>query len=282
MVDPSMIILKPSPGAKEVPASPVTRPHLGARVWMGLVAMGVVALVLVGVGIRGRTSSPYPPVASRDSKQGRTVETQTSAPSPGRVPLKKEDVNAAGHTSPSADAPSVGSPVPANSVVADAAKHVSLAERIQASDALLSQGEWEQALVVLEKARKENPTDADVVYRLANVALEHKRWGEGTDAARVAGTRATQYQSDERLVKNLIRALGTDKGFEKSEPVLQGFGSGTVPYLKEASAHDSSAVVRQRAAEILRSRPVSARARGPLSRSSGSGRPSSGRSIFSR
>ena len=121
-------------------------------------------------------------------------------------------------------------------------------------------GEWEQALVVLQKAHHENPQDAGIAYDLANAALEHKRWVVGAEAARVAGQRDNHYRSDERLVKNLIRGLASDVGYERTEDVLHGFGAAAVPLLKDAAAHDKNPVVRQRAEEILRGRGNNARA----------------------
>jgi lipopolysaccharide biosynthesis regulator YciM len=165
-------------------------------------------------------------------------------------------------------------PLPATS----AARPVpSTEERLAIAQRLTATGEWEQALVVLEKARRENPRSAAAEYQLANVSLEHKRWVEGAEAARVAGEREPKYRGDERLVKNLIHALGNDKGYEKTEDVLHGFGAGPVPFLKEAAAHDRNPVVRQRAAELLRSRTPAARAG-----TSSTTRKSSSHSFFSR
>jgi hypothetical protein len=142
-------------------------------------------------------------------------------------------------------------------------------------------------LVVLEKAHHESPEDAAVAYRLANLALEHKRWNEGAQAARVAAQHDGRYRSDDRLVKNLIHALGTDKGYERTEDVLHGFGPPAVPLLKDAAAHDKNPQVRERAAEILRTRGTKS---APASRSAftrpapspAKRGPAPGRSIFSR
>jgi hypothetical protein len=74
-------------------------------------------------------------------------------------------------------------------------------------------------------------------------------------------------------VRNLISALGTDRGYEKSEDVLHAFGTPAVPFLKEAAAHDKSPLVRQRAAEVLRSRDAGRGTTGtrtPSRKSSGS------------
>jgi len=151
---------------------------------------------------------------------------------------------------------------------------------------LVEKGEWEQALVVLQKAHREDPEDAAVSYDLANVCLEHKRWSEGAAAARVAAQRDNKYRADERLVKNLIHALGSDKGYEKTEDVLHGFGAPAVPWLKDAAAHDKDPQVRERAADILRSRGtrLSSNSRGSTFNRPAPppARNSSNRSIFSR
>jgi len=139
--------------------------------------------------------------------------------------------------------------------------------------------------VVLQKAEKEHPEDAAVAADLANLALEHKRWAEGAQAARSAGQHDPKWRGDERLVKNLIRALGSDKGYERTEDVLHGFGSPAIPYLKKAAAHDKNPVVRERAAELLRERSNSRSAsRGTFSRPApaSSRKSSSNRSIFTR
>ena len=114
-----------------------------------------------------------------------------------------------------------------------------------------------QALVVLQKAEKEHPEDAAVAADLAQPG----RWSTNagprapSKAARMAGQHDPKWRGDERLVKNLIRALGSDKGYERrTEDVLHGFGPPAIPYLKTAAAHDKNPVVRERAAELLRER----------------------------
>ena len=180
-------------------------------------------------------------------------------------------------------APRVGSGVaPAGTpgAAAPAPTPTPLSVEVRLADAgrLVNTGEWEQAAVVLEKARRENPDDARPAYELANLCLEHKRWAEGAQAARAAGDRDHAYRGDERLVNNLIVSLGTDKGYERSEDVLHGFGAGAVPFLKTAAAHDKNPVVRERAAELLRSH-ASARTPGRPGPSSSR---SSHKSFFSR
>ncbi len=235
----------------------------GAR-WLGLAAVGLLALVLVLFGVRHRPAAPR--AVGKVDKLGAAggtiggIRAGASAITPGSV-------------TPASGA-AVGRPVAAVAPAGPSAD-----ERLASAAGLVASGEWEQAMVVLEKARRENPQSAVVAYELANLALAHKRWAEGAQAARVAAEREPKYRADERLVKNLIRSLASDKGYEKTEDVLHGFGAGPIPFLKDAAAHDKSPTVRQRAADLLRSRGgsrVGSRA------SSTTTRKSSSRSLFSR
>jgi hypothetical protein len=247
----------------------------GAR-WLGLVGVAAVAAVLIVLGLR-RHPLPAPAQPSQASRPaaesaggkgaGMTGGTAASGTRPvvaaARPAMMKDAVP------PSSAAKPVASPAPPPVPSTD--------ERLANAQRLVQAGEWEQALVVLQKARRENPQSGAAAYQLANLSLEHKRWVEGAQAARIAGERDPKYRSDDRLVKNLIRALGTDNGYEKTEDVLHGFGAGPVPLLKDAAAHDKSPAVRQRAAELLRSRPGSrVNARSPATRKSSS------HSFFSR
>ncbi|HEX2658747.1 MAG TPA: serine/threonine-protein kinase [Polyangia bacterium] len=250
----------PSPAPAAPASSPTTTtatdpPPLfppGPVRWIGLGVVAVLALALVFVGLR-RKPAPAGTVAMPPA-------AKTSAPAP--------------HAEPAAPVAAPPAPTPP-----------SAEERKADAERLLAKGEWEQALVVLQKAHHENPQDAGIAYDLANAALEHKRWVVGAEAARVAGQRDNHFRSDERLVKNLIRGLGSDSGYERTEDVLHGFGAAAVPLLKDAAAHDKNPVVRQRADEILRGRGNNARSsRSAFSRPAPttSHRSSSSKPIFSR
>jgi len=231
----------------------------GAR-WLSLGAVAVLAIVLVVLGLRD-PGSPRPPA---DVASAPAAASEGSAGSVGSARATDAIRPAAPAPNPSAPAgpiptkpPTFVVPPPVAGPPAAAPRSVpppATDERLANAQRLVSGGEWEQAMVVLEKAHRENPQSAAAAYGLANLSLEHKRWLEGAQAARVAGDREPKYRGDERLIKNLIHALGNDKGYEKTEDVLHGFGAGPIPWLKEAAAHDKDPVVRQRAAELLRSR----------------------------
>jgi hypothetical protein len=308
---PAVVPRGAAPGPAAAPAGSPAQTPMGLRLWLGLGALGVLALVLVAIGVRGRApaAAGTPPA---------TASTATTRP-PG-LPVRPPLAPSAGATS--APIPSLGeepgparggpAPAPASSAAgsgfrtathavtvgarsdgdlsppiptgapgeaAPPAVAVDVSQRFHEADGLLEKGAWEQALVVLEKARKENPRRAEAAYRLANTALEHRRWSEGAESARIAATEDPKYRSDERLVHNLIRALGSERGSEKGEPVLKGFGAGAVPFLKDAAAHDPSRIVRQRAEEILdNGRGAPSRPRGAV----GSGPKPSSHPFFSR
>jgi hypothetical protein len=293
-------------------------PHREKSLWVGLGVLGVLALILVAVGIRGR-SAPLVPAGSPQA----ALRPAASAPAPGpprdpsaaslprlAAPAPARPMGPAPTSGPAPGAPAPwsnngsnklathvvtvgaggaprGKAADPSSSTAPAApvtepKALAAEERFRDADALISKGEWEGALVVLEKARKENPRRPDAAYRLANAALEHKRWSEGADAARAAAAEDPKYRSDERLVKNLIRSLVSDRGYEKSESVLQGFGPGPVPFLREAAAHDESRIVRQRAGEILESRGAASRPRTTVTSSTRPASHAPSRPFFSR
>ena len=258
---------KPSPAPSRVP-SPVTSSGSGAggaRRWLSIAALALAAIGLVFVGLWKRPRGRIPPGGSGVA-MAPAVPAGADRPAAPLPPLPSATATVA----PPAPPPPAPPPPSAESRRSDAQR-------------LVAANEWEQALVVLQKAEKEHPEDAAVAADLANLALEHKRWAEGAQAARVAGQRDPKWRGDERLVKNLIRSLGSDKGYERTEDVLHGFGPPAIPFLKKAAAHDKSPVVRARAAELLRERPSSRASRATFSRSPSPGhKSSSSHSIFTR
>ena len=254
----------------------------GAKRWVGLLALAALASVLVLVGVRRHPPSAAP------SPSSSPIFGSAGLPAAGAGGGSGAGVGVALSKSPVAAAkplPTVGAkvavdttPIPVT-VRPPAPSAPSEQERMADADRLIGTGEWEQAIVVLGKAHHEHPDSAVASYRLANLLLDHKRWGEGAQAARLCAQRDPKYRADETLVKNLIRSLAIDKGYEKTEDVLHGFGAGAVPFLKHAAAHDGNPVVRQRAAELLRGHDGSRnRSRVPSSPA----RTSSSRSLFSR
>ena len=260
-----------SPGATASPVATTTTTGrvggvsfrlTGAR-WLSLGAVAVLAIVLVVLGLRDR-GSPRPPADVASAPAGVNPGGPGSAGSVGSARAANRVRPATPAPTPTVAAEPIPTKAPTSLVPPPVAwppaagprsvPPLATDERLANAQRLVSAGEWEQALVVLQKAHREDPQSAAAAYDLANLSLEHKRWLEGAQAARVAGEREPKYRGDDRLIKNLIHALGNDKGYEKTEDVLHGFGAGPIPLLKEAAAHDKDRLVRQRAAELLRSR----------------------------
>ena len=252
----SPIPAAPAPTADRSGAVGLTRGRI-----IGLAAVALVGTLLVVIGVRrrpdGKGTGDVRAVAGSAPKTGGAAAGKNGAkPSDPTVPATARSGAATEQPAPTPTPPATD-------------------QRLEDAERLIAAGEWEQALVVLDKARRENPGSAEAAYQYANLALEHKRWAQGAQSARAAVERDAKYRGDERLVKNLISAFASDKGYEKTEDVLQAFGAGAVPFLKDAAAHDKNPLVRQRAAEVLRSRDGSrgtsrANVRGPGRKSGGS------------
>ncbi len=155
---------------------------------------------------------------------------------------------------PSSSAPT-GAPAPTAAVAGGAAVAAPGTPdgRLEEARRLRHNGEWEQALAVLARARRESPQDADVDYLLADIYLEHHRPLEGLSSAQSAIRKNPALRSDGDLVNAVIDSLGSDKTYDRSQAFLRGLGSAATPFLKEAAHHHASAKVRQRAAEVLQS-----------------------------
>jgi len=142
--------------------------------------------------------------------------------------------------------------------------------RVEEARRLRHNGEWEQALAVLTRARHEQPGDADIDYLLANIYFEHHRPLEGLSAAQGAVRKNPALKGDGDLVNAVIESLSSDNSYDRSQAFLRGLGGPATPFVKEAARHHASAKVRQRAAEVLQGSGGTRSAFGSTSRPSSS------------
>jgi len=159
--------------------------------------------------------------------------------------------DSASTTGPGGPAPSaaaVAAPAPGGPPAAPGAPAGS---RVEEARRLRHNGDWEQALAVLQQARRETPADADVDYLLANIYLEHHRPLEGIAAAQNAIRKNPALKSDGDLVNAVIESLASDKTYDRSQAFLRGLGPAATPFLKDAAHRNPNAKVRERAAEVL-------------------------------
>jgi serine/threonine-protein kinase len=149
--------------------------------------------------------------------------------------------------------PSVGAGSPASGPGAIAPPAGPDNPRLEEARRLLVQGQWEEAVAVLNRLRAEDPNNADAPYMLANIYLDNKRWSDGVAAAQVAIHKNPALKADPDLIKAVIRSLVADRSYDKSEAVLRNMGAAATPFIKEAAHHDESPKVRERAGELLAS-----------------------------
>jgi serine/threonine-protein kinase len=177
---------------------------------------------------------------------------------------------------PGAPGPGPGAPAPGVSGVGSSAAPAAAgavagpSARVDEARRLRHNGEWEQALAVLNRAHREEPANADVDYLLADIYLEHHRPLEGLAAAQSAVRKNPALRGDGDLVNAAIGSLANDRTYDRSETFLRGLGPAATPFIKEAARRDPSAKVRQRAAEILQGAGGGRSAFGSKSRSSSS------------
>ncbi len=181
------------------------------------------------------------------------------SPEPGNAVTAPGTASAA---APAAAAP--GAPAEAPGAAVPAGSRVEEARRLRHN------GEWEQALAILNRAHHETPDDADVDYLLADIYLEHHRPLEGITSAQSAIRKNPALKSDGDLVNAVIASLASDKTYDRSQAFLRGLGPAATPFLKEAAHNNPSAKVRERAAEVLQGQGGSRSAFGSSQHSSSS------------
>jgi len=117
--------------------------------------------------------------------------------------------------------------------------------------------------MILRKALHDDPSNASPLYELANVYLEHERWSDGFQNARVAAAREPRYRSDARLVGNLVHALRNEKAAPRATEVLRGFGADARPLLKAAAAEEKNPAARKRLSDLAGLTPAPVRKKAP-------------------
>lgn len=255
----------------------VPRSRSGGAPIIAIVGVTTLALVIIAIvvlrtqrKVAVEQAPPRPPISAGSSRPAANA-TATPPKSPA--------------ASPSGVAPGGGPPSP-SSASPPAKPETGVAEtqradeqtRFAEADRLVAAGHWEQALTVLEQARRDDPKSAEAAYRYAVVALDNGRWAQGVTAARVAARRDPTLRGDERLVRGVIRALSADPVAERSQETLRAFGTPATPFIQHAAKNDGDPKVRSRARELLASRG-SSMSRGP---SGGSRSSSSSSAIFRR
>jgi eukaryotic-like serine/threonine-protein kinase len=150
-----------------------------------------------------------------------------------------------------ASAPSSGPHGTANVAPSEPRAPAAEDPRIEQARQLVAAGQSPKAIELLGQLRAEKPADADAPYLLATIYFDQRRWPEGLGAAQTAVRLNPELKTDGDLIRGAIRALVSDRGYQRAQTFLRSLGAPAVPFLKEAARRDPDARVRQRASELL-------------------------------
>ena len=114
-----------------------------------------------------------------------------------------------------------------------------------------TRGARTSAIRALEQLRTRAPERAEVHYALGNLMAEAMWWTDSVEAYRMALALGPGYRSDERLIKDLLRALASDRAQILAAELLEmRVGEAAVPALEQA-ARSRNPRLRARAARLL-------------------------------
>jgi serine/threonine-protein kinase len=110
----------------------------------------------------------------------------------------------------------------------------------------------DQTLKALARLRTQYPANAYAPYLEGHVNFDNLRWVDGLASYGAAIRNEPAYRTDEKLIRNVIRCLVSDRFHTKcAEFLLREVGAPAAPFLEEAARTDSYANVRARAAHLL-------------------------------
>ena len=118
---------------------------------------------------------------------------------------------------------------------------------------LIKAGERERALAGLNRLRRDQPKNAQIVLLIGELYFEKVWWADALDHYAVAIRLNPAYKKKISIQRDVIATLGSDKTFKKASYVLHKvLGKAALPQLRRAAKRDESAVIRRRAATLVK------------------------------
>jgi hypothetical protein len=125
----------------------------------------------------------------------------------------------------------------------------------------ITAGRTADAIAGLLALRRESPRQAYLWYLLGSLYFDKHYWSDGLETYRAAIHLSGAYRTRAVLIRNAIRALGSDKTHARAAALLRhDIGAAGIPYLKQAARADGDPKVRARAERLLRSPAAPSRA----------------------
>jgi hypothetical protein len=117
----------------------------------------------------------------------------------------------------------------------------------------IAAGRTDEAIAGLLALRRERPRQAYLWYLLGSLYFDKHYWSDGLETYRAAIHLSGGYRKRAVLIRNAIRALGSDKTHVRAAALLrQEIGAAATPYLKQAARADADPKVRARAQRLLK------------------------------
>jgi serine/threonine-protein kinase len=204
-----------------------------------MLAVGAAGLLLVGLGaaLLWPTEQESQPATSAPSSAAKN----TPAPKPQPAPSEKP--------APAAQTPSVLAPsTQEQTIPREDLPNIEQIER------WAKEGERrrEQTLRELAKLRAQYPQSAYAPYLEGHVNFDNLRWVDGLASYGAAMRNNPAYRTDEKLIRNVIRCLVSDRFHTMcADFLVREVGAPAAPYLEEAARSDPYANVQSRAARLL-------------------------------
>ncbi|HEY3359716.1 MAG TPA: hypothetical protein VGQ83_41085, partial [Polyangia bacterium] len=118
---------------------------------------------------------------------------------------------------------------------------------------LIGAGHTDEAIAGLQHLRRESPRNAYLWYLLGSLYFDKGFWSDGLETYRAAIHFGGGYARRPVLIRNAIRALGSDKTQHKAAALLKAdIGGPALPLLRQAARADKDPKVRARAAKLLK------------------------------
>ena len=223
------------------PAVPGSRELVPPRDTRPMLAVGAAGVLLLGLGAALLWPAEQEPVPARSAPASAAKSPSAPKPPPAKPP----------------PAPAEKTAVLAEKTEAPAGERTGAREElpdIEQIESWAKQGERRRAqtLRALARLRAQYPANAYAAYLEGHVNFDNLRWVDGLTSYSAAIRNEPAYRTDEKLIRDLIRCLVSDRFHTKcAEFLVREVGAPAAPFLEEAASTDSYANVRARASNLL-------------------------------
>jgi tetratricopeptide (TPR) repeat protein len=126
-------------------------------------------------------------------------------------------------------------------------------EIVARANELVSQGEREVALDLLNRSRKQYPDSAALSYAAGRIYFSKYYWTDGLKSFRDTLRNDPAYRTDPELIKTVLRGFITTPSYndELASFLRDDIGSAAQPFLEETARDHPNAAIRSRAANEL-------------------------------